>query len=184
MDFDVIFILLILLAFLLIISIPIGLSIFIYKWLKKRGFKKIASFISALIIGLFSYSIFSAIYPPDSFYIDEFEENTKLVFPKSGKIILKDADFPDHFGDYWATAVVVVSENDFNILFHDLKANKDFKLDTSKFGIGIGTDFEKLIQGSFKESDIKIILANQTKEWFKVAFLKDGTTIIFERSSS
>jgi energy-coupling factor transporter transmembrane protein EcfT len=179
-------IILIILFFLicgLILGIPIGLSIFSYKWLKKYGHKKFAVFVPTLIMGLLIYSIYYVIYPPDSFYVREFEYNTNLKFPKSGKIVYKDSNYPDHFGDYWAAAVIKVDEKDYVKLKADISKPSDFQIDTTVQKIGIAKEYDVLTK-DIKESDLDIVFYNTKKEWFKVAFLRDKRTIIFERSST
>lgn len=76
-------------------------------WLTNRRLKII---LSLAVILFASYQVYIAFYPTDSFYIDEFESNTKITFPKSGKIIIKGATYPDIHGDYSVSAMILVNE--------------------------------------------------------------------------
>ncbi len=136
-----------------------------------------------LIFLLAIFSTWTAFFPMNGFYRDEFEYNTGLKFPDSGKIIDKDSEYPDFHGDYWAAAIFEVNEVDFNKLKADLKINENFQVDTTNQRIGITREFYDLTK-EITDEQIEIVFSNKTKEWFKVAFLKDGKTIIFERSST
>jgi hypothetical protein len=170
-----------------------GLLYLIYLPFKKRLInngkltRQKSRLINRLYIGLiFLLAIFStwtAFFPMNGFYKDEFENNTELEFPDSGKIIAKDSEYPDFHGDYWAAAIFEVNDKDFKDLKTELMNIENFQVDTSNQKIGITREFDNLIL-NIEYKDIEIVFFNKTKEWFKVAFLKDGKTIIFERSST
>jgi hypothetical protein len=124
-----------------------------------------------------------AFYPPDSFYKDEFKYNSGIDLPSSAKIIDKNSDYPDFHGDYWASAIIKLDERDYYKLKSDISKLNDFQIDTTSQKIGITNEYAILTR-DVKESDIDIVFLNTKKEWFKVAFLKDKRTIIFERSST
>ncbi|MFK5981521.1 MAG: hypothetical protein QM499_01305 [Flavobacteriaceae bacterium] len=170
-----------------------GLLYLIYLPFKKKLIKKgkltkqKSKLINRLYIGLiFLLAVFStwtAFFPMNGFYKEEFENNTELKFPESGKIISKDSEYPDFHGDYWAAAIIEVNEKDFKKLKDELINSENFIVDTSNKKIGITREFDNLIK-NIEYEDIEIVFLNKTKEWFKIAFLKDGKTIIFERSST
>ncbi len=137
----------------------------------------------SLIFLMAIFSTWTAFFPMNGFYEDIFENNTELEFPKSGKIIAKDSEYPNFHGDYWAAAIFEVNNEDFQNLKTKLMNMENFQIDTSNQKIGIPREFDNLIS-NIEYKDIEIVFFNKTKEWFKVAFLKDGKTIIFERSSS
>jgi hypothetical protein len=136
-----------------------------------------------LLILFAIFKIWTAFYPLNEFYRDEFESNTELDFPDSGKILTKDSNYPDFQGGYWSAAVVELNELDYNQLLIDLKEKNDFLIDTSKYGIGITKEFNELTKPIHKKGFL-VTYKNKSKEWFKIAFIKDGKTIIFESNST
>lgn len=170
-----------------------GLLYLIYLPFKKRMIKNgrltrrnsrlvNATYISLILLFVI-FSTWTAFFPMNGFYSDEFENNTGLKFPDSGKIIAKDSEYPDWHGDYWAVAIFEVNELDFKTIKTDLQRNENFQVDTTNQRIGITREFDELTKG-IKEDNIEIVYFNINKEWFKVAFMNDGKTIIFERCSS
>ena len=183
-------ILLFIIALLIFLSIWGFLIIIVklieYHWLKKKIIpskyrKKLRVSIFIAIIILSAFETLTAFYPLNGFYKSEFELNTGINFPASGKIVRKDSWYPDFQGDYWAAAVFEVSETDYSDILNQLKKSEDFKIDTTRQGIGITVDFRELMK-NYKEEDFVITFTKIKKEWFKVAFLKDRKTIVFERS--
>ena len=178
-----IFIILLTLLMLVFIATPTLISLLVRKWLSKRGYPKIGNAIAiAAVVGTF-YLVYTAIFPPASFYEDEFEQNTGVELPKSAKFLAKDSWYPDLHGDYWSVAVVELSTEDFAQLKQQLSEESKMQIDTSKYGIGITTDFDDLTS-QFDMNSINLTLVSRQSEWFKIAFLNDRKTIIFERSSS
>ncbi|MBX7204031.1 MAG: hypothetical protein K1X81_01275 [Bacteroidia bacterium] len=188
--------LLLFLVEIFVISIIGGLIYLIYLPIKKKLLKSgkltlslsqkinriyISSFFICFLI-LFSFS-YIGVFPRDSFYIEEFKYNTGLELPDSAEIITKDASYPDFFGDFWAAAIIELSTEDYEKLKNNISHLKNFKIDTTSQKIGI-TEAYNVLTKEIKESDLDIVFFNNKQHWFKVAFLKDKRTIIFERSSS
>ena len=136
------------------------------------------------VLGLFAlYQTYDAIYPSDSFYKDEFTYYTEIEFPESGVIHKKEASYPDMHGDYWSAAIAEFSVEDYEKISWALSNSAKFDIDTTQQGIGITADF-KALSKHIPKQDINIVYVKKRGEWFKIAFLKDRKTIIFERSSS
>lgn len=105
---------------------------FLHRWLVRRGWARTAWLLpAALLLGL-SYPVYTAFYPTDSFYEQEFERITGRPFPASATIERKDASYPDQHGAYAACARLSVSPTDYQRLlgqlrhdttFHDLRGN-------------------------------------------------------------
>ena len=170
-----------------------GFFYLIYSPFKRRLFKsgKLTTLRSkqinkAYILILFiiaSSQTYFAFFPTDSFYKDEFKYNTGLDLPSSADVIAKDSEYPDMHGDYWASAVIKLNEKDFAKLRADISKLNDFQIDTTSQKIGITREYDILTK-NIQEKDLKEVFFNSKKEWFKVAFLKDKQTIIFERNST
>src|SRR5205809_1584276 len=87
---DYFYILVVLFIIITFFIFPIVAIYFLNKWLRKKN-KKLAAI--AIIILLLAYSLFiyRDFYPSDKFYKNNFENNTHLKFPTSGKIVDKSA---------------------------------------------------------------------------------------------
>jgi len=159
------------------------------KWLIRNGklTNKRSGQINRAYVGLIAllafFTTWTAFFPLDSFYKDEFKYNTGLEFPVSGTIIAKASEYPDLHGDYWASAIIEVKEDDYQTLKKQISQRANFSLDTTNQKIGITTEYDKLTN-NINEGEIEVVYSNMEKQWFKVAFLKDRKTIIFERNSS
>jgi hypothetical protein len=167
--------LLFIVIFIVIIVLPfIWLLVKLANWFIKKGYKK-ATYIALCIIGLFVvYSIYTAIYPPDRFYIEDFEYYTELKFPPSSKILKKNADYPDQHGKYTSIAVVQLSKSDYKNLLLKVATDTTFTTDTT---IGISNSFDEVTAGVDKKGIIKIV----RKKKMKLAFLKDSTHLLIEK---
>lgn len=83
-------------------------------WLWHKG--PIGKILGSLLATWLAFNIYTAFYPMESFYRDEFVNVTGYKFPKSGKFKFKSASYPDFHGDYEACAVIEISEDDFQEL--------------------------------------------------------------------
>jgi len=173
---DVIFLIfLIILGFGLLVGIPILFSVLSYRWLRKKGHEKLGLAIGGLVIVALVFWIYIAFYPLDSFYKEDFEYYSKLTFPPSGRIISKEASYPDIHGKYSSDAVVELSKADYSLLLRKLGSDSTFKADTV---IGYASQyFEKVTIGIAKKDIIQIV----RKSKLNIGFHKDKRTIIIER---
>lgn len=173
------FIFFLLLIVILIIGIPISISYFLYRWLTKTKFKKLAFLLPTLIIGTVTFFIYTAFYPRDSFYEDDFTTHTGIKLPSSADILDKAATYPDFNGDYWSAAIIQLDESDYRKLKMKLSMTPYFIEVTEPQKIGITNSYYQLTK-DIKESEIEVTYKNTKKEWFRVAFLTDKKRIIFE----
>ena len=68
----------------------------------------------SICLSLFGiYTIYTAIYPPESFYKNEFKANMGFRLSNSINFIEKQASYPDFHGDYYSTAIIEISEEDY-----------------------------------------------------------------------
>lgn len=129
-----------------------------------------------------AWQIYFAFYPANSFYEREFKEHTGIELPSSADIIDKGASYPDQFGDYESVAIIRFSPSDYEQLQKKIASNKDFEQDEKK-EIGVTSTYRS-IGTKISDGNIAILYANDKVHWFRIAFLQDGQTITFERSSS
>lgn len=104
-----------LLIIMLPLAILIGMLILIWK---KDPYGKYVSL--ALGIGVI-FVIVTAIWPMDSFYLDELRNNSNLEVSGKYEVLSKNSSYPDMHGDYYSEAVLRVTDMDFSSLSGDLK---------------------------------------------------------------
>ncbi|MCK4635721.1 MAG: hypothetical protein KAT32_02560 [Candidatus Moranbacteria bacterium] len=119
------FILTLMFIFAIIFSIFALISFLLYKLGKKIN-KKVGVFLALTSIIVFCYFTYTAFFPTDSFYEDEFKSIVGLDFPNSGKIIEQSATYPDFHGDYHSNFTVKLSKNDFTELLNFIKNDEYF----------------------------------------------------------
>lgn len=154
--------------------------------LSKNKTVKILAILSTIGLLSFTYFIYDAFFPNESFYVEEWKKNTELPFPQSADFEWKDATFPDQHNNYTSTAIIKVTKDDFDNLYRLARANKSINTDLESNGhSGFFTQFlpliykdETLIENYFHSSTS---LAGNS---FKIGFGKDKKTIIFQRHSS
>ena len=173
-----------LIIFLVIFILFILLILGIRRMFKsKKKTVKILAIISTIGLLSITYFIYDAFYPNESFYIEEWERNTDLPFPKSADFEWKDATYPDQHNDYTSTAIIIVTKDDFDNLYKLARTNNSIITDSESNGYkGILTQF--LPSGYKNENLIKEYFYSFTRNSFKIGFGKDSKTIIFQRHSS
>lgn len=159
--------------FLLFITlIPVGLAYLVFRWLRKKGYKKVGLAILAIVTFWTIYTSYTAFYPTNSFYKDEFEYNTGLDFPKSGDILTKDASYPDLHGDYSATAVFKTDQEDFKQILTAIQKDSKFQLDTIPFKFNLAnfdnnvkeTSFNKCFKLNRQDRDLVFTISFNDKD--------------------
>jgi hypothetical protein len=172
-----------------IVTIPIYFIIkyfntkyFHLSWLKLRKLKISIGLFTILIA---SYLTYTAFYPSDSFFEDEFESNTNIQFPKSGEVLVKGASYPDIHGDYSSSAIISVNENDFKLILKKIQKNKNFRHDTCKFAFcgEIRKKVKKFSVDNFTNLYAKIASYQQSEPEFFIAFDSKNKIISYERNS-
>lgn len=119
-----------------------------------------------IISSIFSLSqAYTAVYPNDSFYYDEFEYVTNRAIPKSAKIKFKNSSYPGIQGDYFSKSIIELSPQDYIKLLLELKNDKSLRLEKGICDQQECIMFERKIAG---ESDRFLI----------IKFLKDKKTVV------
>ncbi len=73
-----------------------------------------------ILSGYLSYSVYTAIYPLDSFYEYEFERISHQDFPRQGQFLFKWANYPDIHGDYTSCALFTAPVSEMESLFAEV----------------------------------------------------------------
>jgi hypothetical protein len=177
--FTISFVVGIIILTLILLCIPVGLSILVYKLVRKKFNKYIALALASIIPLFCIYEIYDAIWPGDGFYRGHFKMITQIELPESGKIIRKDASWPDLHGDYCASALIELSNDDYRKLMEYVKGNKVFT-DSSMMG---SSQVQKVL-GSINYSRITYEASYQVEDEDRgIGFLDDGRTIVISFAS-
>lgn len=170
--------------FYLAIAGPFVFALACYKWWHKRNVVATVFLILAGLLLPFSYLVYGAFYPSDSFYREEFATLAKFSFPASGSIIRKSASYPDIHGDYAACARVEVSQIEYDRLLAHFANNPSYAYDSTNF-IG-GEEFSWVTNNLDKKEYIKQFATGDviTGAYIFFGFLRDRKTIIMYRVSS
>jgi hypothetical protein len=163
---------------LALISLPTVTAFFINRWLTKKGVKYIGIILLVVAPLWTIYEAYTAIYPTDSFYLDEFKEVTLREAPKTAEVIKKKASYPDFHGDYCSSALIKLSRHDYTNLLNELSRDKRFikngELITS-------SEFDE-VMGKLKTEQIKSGFTRQIPgeedHYLYIGFLDDQETII------
>ena len=174
------FILLVGVFALVIISLPTVIAYLIYRWFSKKMKNLKVIGIALLIIAPIwtIYEIYTAIYPTDSFYFDEFKDITLREIPSSAKIIRKTASYPDFHGDYASVSLIKLSPTDYNSLLIEL--NNDKRI--IKNGELIGSRELDEVIGKLKPDSIVYSftrkIPNEEDHYLYIGFFNDKSMII------
>ncbi len=164
-----------------IIALPTVIAFFINRWLTKKGIKYAGLFLLVIAPVWTAYEVYTAIYPTDSFYKDEFEYNTGLNFPNSGEILTKDASYPDLHGDYSATALFKTDQNDFNLILKSIQEDTKFQIDTIPFKFNLANFDTKIKETNFTKC---YTLNRQDRDLiFTISFNDNDNLIEIQRDS-
>ncbi len=159
----------------LFLGLPVWASIIIYRWLSRKGHQKAGVLVPIIAIGVITFSVYSAIYPDDDFYENDFEYYTNLSFPNSGKIINKEVSFPDTHGKYVSCALVEFSEADYGSLLSIVSTDTTFKADHR---LGYSGMISQVATGINRNDTVKVV----RKKKLNIAFLNDSRTVIIEHT--
>ena len=166
------------LIFLGLFLLGFALLIILYKWLLKRGFRKLAILFPAVIIVVVGYGAYVSLVPRDSFYKEDFEKYSGIPFPASGKIIKKYATYPDLQGEYISVALIKLSSADYQYLKEELNRSSSSAVDTAGYPF-LEHTFKFLGDSTHGENKNFAIIYRAGKS--VIGFYKDGNTILFEK---
>ncbi|OYU85592.1 MAG: hypothetical protein CFE24_01435 [Flavobacterium sp. BFFFF2] len=179
------------LLLVLILGIPIWLILavlyvfirLLHNWLTKKGYGLASNTLIFSLAIFLAYSVYTAVYPSDGFYLAEFKDITLREAPKSAVVISKDASYPFFHGEYSSASLIMLSNEDYNFLLDELSNDKRIR-------VNIPTDFfvinelEK-VMGSFKKEQIIYCFSrsteNRNNEFLYIGFLDDKKSIIISK---
>ena len=84
---DPYYILAVIISTLIFIATPLSFIGLLYFILKKKTNQKFALTICCILLITFGYMLVAIFFPSESFYTDNFEKNTELALPTSGRLV-------------------------------------------------------------------------------------------------
>ncbi|MCL5130574.1 hypothetical protein [Algibacter sp. L4_22] len=176
---EFLFFLLLILVPILIIGIPILLTFWIYRTLRKKGINskwRILAFLPIFIVG---YFIYDAFYPSTEFYKVDFKEVTGIELPKDSEFEYKTAGYPDLQGEYSSVSIITIGNEFYQNLQLELTKNGFVK-----DGIKIGCIEMDNAKRKLNELKIESEYSKENgSKYYYVAFLSDKKSILVQRSS-
>ncbi len=179
--FVVLFVIFLFLSITLLTGIfaTIGYLIFIYSARQfsktktvSRQFERRTKYSAITLTILFAfYQTYTAFFPTDSFYFDEFREVTLREPPPSSEIIYKNATYPDFHGDYSSIATIKLSKHDYLRLFNEIIKDKRFKKEPH---------FDYLINNKKVNISFSRPVMNEEDHFLNIIFLDDQESIVIK----
>jgi hypothetical protein len=158
-------------------AIPVILSVIIFRWLSRRGYRKIAIIVLLAFYSFIAYNIYTAIFPTDDFYYDEFRTVTLKPIPKSAVIVKKTASYPDFHGDYTSVSLIKLSKQDYRKLLSEIRADKRLHkgeiIGSSELDETMGKQFEGRVTAVFNRT-----IPNESDHYLTIMFLNDAQSIV------
>ena len=159
----------------LIAGVLFFLLIRLYRWIRRTRFRKYAFVFPTIIVLFFCYEVYFAIWPKDSFYIEDFERLSHKSFPSSGVILYKDADYPDQHGKYSSAVLMSLSTEDYDKFWKEIVFDKTFAVCNIQYNL------QAYKSAHFDEKYI-------TKQYYKgpllISFFEDHKTIFIQKCIS
>ncbi len=164
-------------AILVIFGLVVLLPLLI-KYLNRRD--KRLKLLLVIPVAFLGYSIYTAIYPLDSFYKQDFKEVTGVEFPDNGEIIFKTAGYPDQFGDYGSVSIVKVDRK----FYEELPSQLEIKGLTETSESHGSVEFDEAISKiKNKKIEKEFSFEQDGGVYYYVAFLSDKESTIVNRQS-
>lgn len=176
---DPFYIIAILFSTLIFIIIPLTIIYFVYRILKNKLNRKTTIFIIIILFSLFTYTIYRSFIPSNNFYINNFEENTLSIFPKSAKFIDKTASASIYdFGGKNISSLIELNEKEYEQICIEL-ISKKFKKKETYLETG---ENEKLLLKKPNLNIEKIYGIEKSGMNYEVLFLSDKKSIILNNN--
>ena len=167
----------VLIGILFVFGLVVLLPLFI-KYLNKRD--KRLKLLLLIPVAYLAYSIYTAVYPSDSFYMQDFKEVTGVDFPDNGEITFKTAGFPDQFGDYGSVSIIKVDRKFYEGLPNQL-LRKGLTEKSENHG---SSEFDKaMTEIKDKKIEREFSFEKGGGVYYYVAFLSDKKSLIVNRQS-
>ncbi|MBD0254764.1 MAG: hypothetical protein ICV83_03510 [Cytophagales bacterium] len=164
-----------------VIAIPLGVSYGIYWLVRRQGYNKRLRLLALVPVLVAGYFVYTAFYPTEEFYREDFREVTGMEFPASGIIAYQSATYPDHFGDYTSVAVVKVDKAFYRRLLGRLPAQGFTPPGPEDPGLLASDGIKDALAGRAIAREYRV---EKPRGWVGyVGFLSDQETLVVQRAS-
>jgi hypothetical protein len=157
------------------IVIPTIVVIFFFWILNKLAGRRIALFVSFVVLSLYIFHLYTEIYPADDFYRHEFKDITGLELKDDAIILNKDSSYPLWHNDYCSAAIIELSPFYYSELLKSISENKNFD-NTNVIGSEQLDKVTENINTKFKKT---FSIEGSTYKF--IGFLNDDKTIIIHK---
>ncbi len=165
---------------LLFLVAPVVFTYLAYRYVKNKYHDSLLKYATLIPLLGFTYMVWTAIFPHESFYKTDYKEITRLQCTEEAKFLYKSASFPDPFGDYTSVFVMQTSPEAYNRLINHLprigftETNRDNRYSPETKAALTAAKYK--IARAF-------ISAEEIGKSYYVAFLDDRRTILLRRAS-
>ena len=129
--------------------------------------------VSSIILGVtFAFFFITAIWPPDSFYIEEFEYRAGFQLDGTAVVTYKRSSYPDLHGDYFLEALIKLENKDY------IKLKNRIKKDVSN-KCHVPIMIKKRIESTVTSVTCWSV-SNESDDVFNGILFSDGKTIFYE----
>ncbi len=163
------------------IAIPLAVAYGMYWLMRRWGFDRRLRLLALVPVLVVGYFVYTAFYPTEAFYREDFREVTGVAFPADGAITYQSTTFPDHFGDYTSVSVVRVDKAFYHRLLGRLPAQGFTSPGPDNLGLFESSRIKDQLGGRVVAQEYSVEKPNGWVGY--VGFLSDGQTLIVQRAS-
>jgi hypothetical protein len=164
-----------------VVAIPLAAAYGIYWFVRKKGFDRRLRLLALVPLLGVGYFVYTAFYPTEEFYREDFREVTGVAFPANGAIAYQSATFPDQFGDYTSVSMVRVDKAFYRQLLGRLPAQGFTQPVPDDLGLLESDRIKDQLAGRVVAQEYSVEKPNGWVGY--VGFLSDGQTLIVQRAS-
>lgn len=174
-------VLILILLAVLAVAIPLATSYGMYWFIRRQGYDKRLRLLALVPVLAAGYVVYTALYPTEEFYREDFREVTGTEFPANGVIAYKSATYPDQFGDYTSVSVVRVDQAFYRGLLQRLPGQGFTRPGPEDLGLPASNRIKEALAGRTVVQEYS--LEKPHGKVYYVGFLSDRKTLVVQRAS-
>jgi hypothetical protein len=176
-----------LLSLILIIVVIVGIGIIfaitygIFKLTSRKGFDKRLRLLALIPLLIIGYFVYTAFYPTEEFYKEDFQQVTGAKFPENAVIEYKWASYPDQFGDYSSISLVKADKAFYTQLLSQIHERGFTKPGEEDIGLMEYNRIKNQLEDRKIEQEYSVSKSGGLV--YYVGFLSDKETMIVQKTS-
>lgn len=123
-----------------------------------------------------AYLVYTAVYPPDSFYLGEFSLATHQDPPSDAVVVAKDATYPDFHGDYRSFSRIKLSNSSYKTLLRKMRSDSRISYKGEGQHVSTGVEGASSLPG-LRAMHVLERLDTKSDQSYTTYFLEDGLHI-------